>query len=269
MELYEDQFDEARDFPPYEGPSKVLVIASTGRCGSHMLGHALQRTGCFGFPLEYANPTNRPGWEKRFGRQSTEQLMADLRRRRTSPNGVFGIKIHHAHVREFGGFDGVRRTFPDARYVILTRGNVLGQAVSFSLAKQTGVWIEGQPVVNENPQYDFQDIDRCLRQTILENASWRYLLASHGVPFIEMDFDGVLRDLEGSIRRLAGFLEIEVPDESIPRQQVTKRQSKSINREWTERFLADHGGEELLGDKLMTLQAKLLPTIRAKLRGKG
>ena len=42
MSLYEDQFLEKNDLNRVEKPSKTLIIASTGRSGSHMLGHALQ-----------------------------------------------------------------------------------------------------------------------------------------------------------------------------------------------------------------------------------
>ena len=41
MHLYEDQFSEEYDFPRLEKPTKILIIASTARCGSHMLEHAL------------------------------------------------------------------------------------------------------------------------------------------------------------------------------------------------------------------------------------
>ena len=48
MHLYQDQFSETHDLPVINKPSKVLIIASTGRSGSHMLGHALHQTNCFG-----------------------------------------------------------------------------------------------------------------------------------------------------------------------------------------------------------------------------
>lgn len=239
MNLYDDQFSESHDFPRVEKPSKVLVIASTGRCGSHMLGHALYETGKFGFPLEYANPDNLSEWKRRLGIDDVREVLAEIQRRRTSPNGVFGIKIHYLHIQELGGFDGLTALFPEARYVLLSRKDVLRQAVSLALAIQTGVWIAGQKPFNENPEYDHAQIDKCLRDTIRDNASWRYLLSASGCVYREMDFDQVRKDLGASIQEIAGFLGVEVDPGDIPEGLVTERQSSGRNAEWAERFTAE------------------------------
>lgn len=239
MHLYHDQFSENYDFPRVETPSKFLVIASTARCGSHMLGHALQKTNKFGFPLEYANPANLAEWRKRLKIEDFEKVMAEIQRRRTSPNGVFGIKMHYSHINQFGGFDNVARCFPDAYYILLSRKNVLKQAVSLSIASQTGVWIAGQKPVNDNPEYNFYHIDKCLRDTILNNSSWRYTLAANGCNYIEMDFDQIRHTLAQSTKDIANFMDIKINPDEIPEEQVTKNQSHPRNAEWVVRFTSD------------------------------
>ena len=47
---HEQQFSPEFDCEPAEH-RRTLVIASTGRSGSHMLGRTLRQTGAFGFPL--------------------------------------------------------------------------------------------------------------------------------------------------------------------------------------------------------------------------
>jgi len=236
MHLYEDQFSEAHDFPETK-PLKVLVIASTGRCGSHMLGHALHKTGCFGFPLEYTNKANLAEWKRRLKKDDFHDAMEEIQRRRTSPNGVFGIKIHYPHIKQFGGFDGLMKAFPNAYYVLLSRKNVLRQAVSLSIAGQSGVWISGQKPTGRKPVYDFDDIDRCLRETIINNASWRYVLAAGGCHYIEMDFDHVRNDISGAVKDIADFMGVEITQGRVPEEQVTKNQSESINEEWARKFI--------------------------------
>lgn len=249
MYLYEDQFSERHDFPETEKPSKVLIIASTGRSGSHMLGHALHQTGCFGFPLEYVNSANLAEWKRRFKQDDFHSVLNEIQRRRTSPNGVFGIKVHYPHIKQFGGLDGLMKAFPDAYYILLSRKNVLRQAVSLSIASQTGVWISGQEPVGNNPVYDFDNIDRCLRETIKNNASWRYLLSAGGCNYIEMDFDHVCHDISGAVREISDFIGIEVDPERIPDHQVTKRQSESVNEEWASRFIFEYDKFSELLDK--------------------
>lgn len=239
MHLYEDQFSEKHDFPRVSAPSKVLIIASTGRCGSHMLGHALHKTNKFGFPLEYANPANLAEWKRQLRIDDFQEVMAEIQRRRTSPNGVFGIKLHYPHIKQFGGFENVVRCFPNAYYILLSRQDALKQAVSLSIASQTGVWITGQKPMNDNPKYDFSHIDKCLRDTILNNSSWRYILAASGCNYTEINFDYVRNNLVQSIEDIANYIDIDIDKSEIPNEQVTKKQSNQINVEWATRFSSE------------------------------
>ena len=235
----------------------MLIIASTGLCGSHMLGHALHKTNRFGFPLEYANPMNLAEWKRRLGIHDLNGVLTEIQRRRTSPNGVFGIKIHYPHIKQFGGFDQLAKCFPNAHYILLSRNDVVNQAVSMSIASQTGVWISGQQPVNDNPRYDAAHIDECLRQTLLNNASWRYTLAASGCNYIEMNFEGVLRDLALSIDTIARFIGIEIDASEIPKEPVTHRQSSSRNAEWAARFISDFNkSNELLEHEGMGFLAR-------------
>lgn len=264
MHLYADQFSQEHDFPPVEAPTKILIIASTGRCGSHMLGHALFETKKFGFPLEYLNPANLAQWKRLLEINNTQQVIREIQKRRTSPNGVFAIKVHYPHIKALGGFDNFIKCFPNAYYVLLSRKNVLKQAVSLSLASQTGVWISGQKPTNDNPIYNFEHIDNCLRETILNNASWRYSLAATGRSYIEMDFDHVRSNLAHSINAIADFIDIALSEKDIPATQVTKRQSNSLNADWEAKFLEDvDKSSELCGAQ----SDSLIHKVKKKLTG--
>ncbi len=268
MHLYEDQFSERHDFPRVEKPSKILIIASTARSGGHMLGHALHKTNCFGFPLEYANPANIAEWKRRFGKEDFFEILTEIQQRRTSPNGVFGIKIHYSHIKQFGGFHHLIKCLPNAYYILLSREDVIGQAVSLSIASQTGVWISGQKPVNNNPEYNFKHIDECLRQTILENSSWRYILAACGCNYIEMDFNDVRDGLALSIKKIARFVGAEVDPEKISNEQVTKKQGTDINTKWATKFLSDsNASSELLNKRKRATNNKVKGVVN-KIKGK-
>ena len=118
MNLYLDQFSKNHDYPRVSQPSKILIIASTARCGSHMLGHALKKTNCFGFPLEYANPVNLSKWKSIFKTENLFDTLRELQHRRTSSNGIFSIKIHYSHIKQFGKFNQLNNFFPNAYYII-------------------------------------------------------------------------------------------------------------------------------------------------------
>lgn len=240
MNLYEDQFLEKHDFPFVDIPEKILVIASTGRSGSHMLGHSLYKTRKFGFPLEYANPANLRKWKERFSLSDFNSVMHEIQRRRCSENGVFGIKIHYGHLWQWGGYEKMDDFFDGAYYVFLKRKNALSQAVSNAIAIQTGVWIAGQKPVKKGMTYDFHQIHACLRKILFENSAWLYLLSSTQKEYLEVDFDELVADMSGSIQRIADFTGVNLDSLSIPDEPVTYRQSSSVKKEWIEKYRCDY-----------------------------
>ena len=240
MHLYHEQFLDSNDFLSSVQTKKVLIIASTGRSGSHMFGHALWKTNKFGFPLEYVNPANLTEWKKRLGSDDVLEVLNKLKRKRTSDNGVFAIKLHYPHLTEIGGIDKLKEIFPDAYYILLHRKDVLKQAVSLSIAKQTGVWISGQKAINEKASYNRKQIEACLKETIINNSSWKYALSANGCKFIEMDFDNVRNNLAESILEVANFMDVDICHSEIPSEHVTKQQSNPINAEWAKTFTSEH-----------------------------
>ena len=238
MELYEDQFADDHDYSVQTATEKTLIIASTVRSGSHMLGHALHQTDAFGFPLEYANTNNLHHWKKKFGLTDTHAVMRELMRRRTSPNGVFGIKLHYSHLQTLGGFASVRALFPNPHFVFLSREDVMSQAVSLAVARQTGAWISKQQA-QQQPVYRFDDIDDGLRRILFENSSWKYTLSASGAAYMDLRFEDVKSDTAHAITRIAQLMKVTVESERIPSAPVTKKQSDTTNQQWTRRFISE------------------------------
>lgn len=269
MHLYQDQFLRDKDFPESTETNQILIIATTGRSGSHMLGHALHKTGCFGFPLEYVNPSNLPAWQKRLGVDDVSEVIREIKKIRTSPNGVFSIKLHYSHIEGLGGFEGMQKLFPDAFFVHLTRKNILKQAISTVIAEQTGVWISVQkPKENVTTSYSFNAINRAMRQIVLDNASWKYFFEASGSRYIEMDFDELQKNLMLSIKKIAKLLDMDVDASLIPEEQVTKKQSTGLNEEWRQRFIEDYDKRELLGWKGLSVTIKHYFKLKMKRLGR-
>src|ERR1700742_4128747 len=87
---YEGKFD----FPGRTAPPDcVYLLATVPRTGSSYLSHLLWQTGCLGAPLEYLNFD--PVGPYHFAANSPDQqqqLWRSVVQRRTSPNGMFGVK---------------------------------------------------------------------------------------------------------------------------------------------------------------------------------
>ena len=246
MELYQDQFSDVHDYRHHTETQKTLVIASTVRSGSHMLGHVLHETDAFGFPLEYVNNKNLQEWKQRLDKRELADVLAELRKRRTSPNGVFGIKIHYSHIEQFGGFKAMCELLPNPYFVLLTREDVRAQAVSLAVAKQTGAWISQQDGNQQTPEYRFDDIDNGLRRVCFENASWRYSLAASGSRYMELNFSDVKANTTNSVLRIADFMGVSMDTGKIPPAPVTTRQGSELNKQWLARFQQEFNADDEL-----------------------
>ncbi|MCW8090397.1 Stf0 family sulfotransferase [Alteromonas sp. ASW11-130] len=246
MNYYEEQFQEKFHYPIETNVTKTLIIASTVRSGSHMLGHALHQTGAFGFPLEYVNEKNLERWKSIFNTRALDDTLAQIQKHRTSPNGVFGIKIHYSHLRQLGGFDGLKKLFVNPSFIWLTREDIIAQAVSLSIAKQTGAWISQQNVENEDVTYDAKQIDEGVRRIIFENASWQYALNASASHFLHVNFTDVKNNTASIIRNIADFMQVDIDTSNLPHKPVTKKQSKHINQLWIEKFQKQFDGRTQL-----------------------
>lgn len=239
MNLYQPQFAPALDIPDAPAPRRSLIIASTPRSGSHMLGYALAATGRMGVPYEYCNPANLAEWQKRLATSNAPATLQAIMQRRTTPNGIFSIKAHYSQVGTLGGPAAFLAAFPDPRIVHIRRADVLRQAISFSIAMQTGVWISEQEPVTRTARYDGRAINTWLRDIATQNARWTTALRASGLPVLALEYEAVCDDLPGTLRRIATLLEIDLPAHAMPAAAATRTQAVTGQTDdWIARFAA-------------------------------
>jgi LPS sulfotransferase NodH len=237
MFLYQNQFSEKYHFPKVENASKFVVIASTPRSGSHMLGHILYHSGRFGYPLEYLNSANFKEWKRIFNTRDADSTLQEIIRHRTSPNGVFSIKMHYSHLGNLDGFNSLLELFPGVRFVVLHRADLVGQAVSLAKASQTGVWISGQRQQGE-ARYDYGRIKDALFQVILEGSKWMALLESQGTEYLNVCYEMVCADPKRIVNDISKWLGLPEADET-KHEPRTQKQFDSRNAEWGSKFLEE------------------------------
>lgn len=237
-EFFDGQFSSDLDFD-YDGQTlKTLVIASTPRCGSHMLGQTLRETERFGDPLEYMQPSHIERWKRKYATNDAPATLREIMRDRTTPNGVFSIKLHYSHLRDLGDIATLKELFPAPHIVLLRRRDTLRQAVSHAVANQSGVWI-GDTVNGGELNYDAKQIDWALASALRDTANWRYDILRSGLPFLEIDSEDVLADVPRSVRAVADLMSVDLPDSRVPRTPATRKQASTLNEEWLQRFLRD------------------------------
>jgi LPS sulfotransferase NodH len=233
--IYAPQFEPHYDFPNVERAQKTLLICSTPRSGSHALGHALFETGALGAPFEYANPVNYAEWQKITGQSDLASVFNSIVARRTSPNGIFSMKLHYDQLGLFGDFADVQKLFPNLVVLLLTRKNLLQQAVSMSLAHQTGQCIVGQEANEVQLIFKAAEIDAAARLILKHNALWEYTLLSNGIQPLRIAFEDFLAAPENTVRSIAAHLGVQVT--RVAKAPVTKAQTTDVNREWCAMYL--------------------------------
>ncbi|SFB77681.1 Stf0 family sulfotransferase [Tropicimonas isoalkanivorans] len=132
-------FDEA----PGVTPRTLLLIFSTPRSGSTFACDLVRRSGLC-VPHEYFQPWDyRPALESRWGvAPGDDKAYANaLAKHRTGPSGWLGINLHAHHIE---GWEACRDHLPDTIDTVIElrirRRDTYGQAVSYYVARQSGVW---------------------------------------------------------------------------------------------------------------------------------
>lgn len=244
------------DFDPFGGwPASTYVIASTPRCGSNLLQRALWRTARAGAPEEYFAEGYLSDYAERWpdilrnegeglGRIDLLEYRARLFQHRTTPNGVFGIKLHGSHLRDLEKQKArPEDLFPGARFVWMRRHDRVAQAVSYAMADQTGVWIldgewlpDKQPV--GQPAYDFDVILQCLRIILDEESLWSQYLASQPFEAMIVWYEDLVARYEDVVRTCLRFVGVINDLNEVPEPRI-RRQATRLNAEWTQRFESD------------------------------
>ncbi|MBF9033141.1 hypothetical protein HKCCE2091_02735 [Rhodobacterales bacterium HKCCE2091] len=262
MHLYRSQFSDTLDVAGSPAPRVSVLIASTPRCGSHMVGHAMTATGLLGRPFEYLNPANLAEWRRRLGTEGAQDSLAALVARRTTANGVFSIKAHQSHGESIGGADQLLAALPNLHVVHLRRADVLRQAVSYAVARQTGVWIAGQEAVADDARYDRDAIAACLDDIAIQNARWSAVFAKLGIRPLTLVYEDAAADLSATVTRIGRFCGAIGAEDTLEVEAATERQGKGGRADdWIERYAAEPRGAPSLGRRIASSARRRLQKV--------
>jgi trehalose 2-sulfotransferase len=237
--------DERLDLNHFGPLRKSYIIASSYRSGSQYLCWKLWQTGLLGAPSEVLNPTSELRvFMNRFKTSSPGDYIAALLARRTSRNGVFGMKAHFHHFQAFlNEYPELLDVLAPVTFVYISRDDRVAQAVSMAKALQTNAWTsrmeEGpKPVLH----YDGEMIARCLDDIEQQDLAWRRWFEQHDSTPFQVTYSELTADPVGVVRSIVELLGVQndEPDEiSLP---PAKKQADETNQEWIERFQREARG---------------------------
>lgn len=214
------------------------VICTTPRSGSNFLSQLLTSTGKLGRPLEYFNgPARRVLDHPDFPDDPEAQLRAitDLG---ATENGVYGFKLFMSQ------FDAVIETrwavrLPNLSFLHLERRDVLGQALSWARAIQTGRYRSTSASTGE-AFYDPEQIRNCLSRLIIEQARWRGYFAANGLNPMTIVYEDLVCDPGTVIETIGRQMTQDEAPQIDPALINLEIQRDGTSAEWRRRFVAEH-----------------------------
>lgn len=235
----EDYFSPDRDFALRpQGADFRYVLCSSPRSGSTLIASMLHATGRAGDPLEYLNDQwirvfmrTNPGPPDNF---DVGSYLAGWEARRTSPNGIFGIKLHYHQMRRT--WRGREREAVDRlgsydRHILLVRRDKIAQAVSLYRAIASQMWTSkdvshvdaGNSAKKREVDFNPVRIAELLAFLIKEEEGWRSFLRANNIPFAESIYENFVSDYAAESVKLLELLGMDSKAEDIPPPQLSRQ----------------------------------------------
>lgn len=230
------------------------VLATSARSGSWLLCELLENTGIAGRPGEYGCRADVATWRDYYRCSSHAEYFFRFPRFMTTPNGVFGAKLMWpqwlclgADAWRYLGREPDAYALLDAiagpiRCVRLRRNDVVRQAVSLMRAEQTGRWSRrcDDTALEDASAYDAATVRAAYATLQWQNAEWDRELARMAVPVLDLEYESLAADPEGTLRATLGFLGLPAV-QTPPTWPLLRRQADERTEEWVARARTDLG----------------------------
>jgi trehalose 2-sulfotransferase len=247
------------------------IICTSPRTGSTLLTEALKGTGRAGRPAEFfdTHAVNEQYWVRALGIRSDAEYVDKVLAAGSTPNGVFGCKLHWHQGRAFrdklihalhGGSANmpaaaleafVRAKFGEPRYIWLRRRNRVAQGISYYRASTTGIWrslrgrgASGSALDQELP-FDFAAIDQHVRMVEEFDLRWQAHFRQRRGEALVVIYEEFIRTFEATVRGVLGFLGIDDLDMPIVVPKL-ERQADPRSLAWEQRYLQMKAGRAAL-----------------------
>jgi LPS sulfotransferase NodH len=244
--------------------TKSYVVCATPRSGSTLLCALLAGTGVAGRPEEYFERLAHSGLPRQpreyFEGVEDAELLAHLaptdpgRPDRADPipaalaagttaNGVFGAKLMWTHLLDLAERLGrspdaalLAERLPEPRYVHVTRGDKVAQAVSLWRAVQTRAWRAGEVSEEGKATYHGGAIAHLVAQLSEQDEAWRAWFAANGIRPLTIAYEALAVDVRATT--VAVLDHLGAGDAEIPEPPL-RRQGDDRSTRWVERFRAE------------------------------
>lgn len=204
-----------------DAPQISYLICGARRSGTTFLCDLLWKTDRLGKPFEYNLKTCRDIISERI--PDGMSYIDFLKKMRTTPNGVFGIK----EVVVAGAKDMVVD-----KTIYITRRNIVAQAISLAIAKQTLAFFSFQDKKRE-PVYNYNELMNNMAHLCWVKCSWEKFFSSRNITPLRIVYEEITETI---VSEIADFIGVKLGNSTSLTTDMVVRQRTEINMEWEDRF---------------------------------
>jgi trehalose 2-sulfotransferase len=213
------------------------AVCALPRSGSSLLCELLFDTRLAGAPVEYFDVAQMARLGERWGTHDFSAYICALLDKKTGPNGVFGFKAHYFQLVEAFPNGRLEATFPDLRYVYISRRNRLRQAISWARAEQTGQWAsDHQPTRRVETVFDREQIERLYAGICERERAWEAFFDRAGVSPWRIVYEALIESPQATVRGVLEHLGVEGASRVSVRPPTLAKQADHVTEEWLARW---------------------------------
>jgi len=233
-----EPFEVPADAAPSDKP--ICIMLFSNRSGSSLISEHMRASpyfGGFGEPLNFKFVTEQMSKD---GEKSFLGYLQKVHRQHAGEHKLFGMKASVDQALMLMRARVVPDYYPDVRWVLIERSDLVAQAISLYFAGRSKQWRSDQAADQEyEPVYDFERIRQQVQALSQRYAAMRSFCAVFGIKPYRIVYEDFAVDPLAGARALATHL--GVADAEIDAGKVsTRKQRGDRNAEFRERFLAEY-----------------------------
>lgn len=221
--------------PIFDEP--LLVLLFTNRSGSNLLAELLNGTGWTCGLDEFLNAEVVAEATRASQYRSFPDYVAATVRRVAADGRLFGTKACVEQLMMLRRW-GTLGMFRGLRLVAIARRDVLGQAISMSIAEQTKQWKSTMSRRTDDVTYDPTFIDAFLDRIAQQDAARALAADVLGTPVHRVEYEALVEDPRPVVGSILSHLGVKEEPLHLP-PPVLQRQADTLNAEFRARYVGE------------------------------
>lgn len=246
-------------------PPKAYLLCTMPRSGSTLLCDLLQQTGVAGAPDSFFRPQSMAdfagAWDVPAQRlDAFDQNYIDTALQHgTAGTECFGMRIMWDNIpglctrlaalfpQDTTDLKRLQAAFGPLRFIHLSRADKVAEAVSLTIAHQTGLWhrhADGSERERSGPAadpvYDAEMIMQEYQGVTAGDSAWRNWFDAHNIQPHRLNYEAFVAEPVGQLAAILRFLDLN-PDAAKSVTPMTSKLATPLSTQWASRFRAEAG----------------------------